>query len=157
MRRWNRRRVLNVAVVIAAVVVALIVLLIVLGYLVLPTSPSGEVTLYGVHWEVQQGTTSGGQGWFGPSQFNYSFSEGYPVEVTPGGTVSIPWAFSNYDAVNHTVLTILVGAPYTLVGTSPSLPAVVPSGTDDAFLSVTVQAPSSPGLNTTLVLEVEVV
>jgi|SRR5271157_857010 len=156
MRRWTRRRVLNLGLAIGAVVVVILLLLVAFGYLAVPSSSVGQVTLYEIRWTVHQGTTSSGQGWFGPSQFNYSLADGYPVKVAPGETLTIPWAFSNYDVTNHTIIAILVGAPFTFVRTLPALPAVVPSGTDDAFLSVAIRAPSIAGLNITLTMTVEV-
>lgn len=154
MRRRTRSRLLGVAVGVAAIVVATLFVLIALGYLALPSTPSPKVSLTGVRWTIVQGTTSSGIGWFGPSQFNYSTADGYPIEIALGGTVSIPWSFSNYDSVNRTIYSVVVAAPFTFVSCHPGLPVSVPSGTDDGFVGITVRAPNGAGqsveLNLTL-------
>lgn len=145
MRRWPRKRILQLGVVIAAVVVAALLVLIGLGYLSLPSSPPKHFEVTGVHWAIIEGTNSGGLPWFGPSQFNYSAADGYPIDIAVGGTVAIPWAFSNFDSENRTIFSVVAGAPFTVVRCNPGLPTIVPSGIDDALLSVIVQVPSASG------------
>jgi hypothetical protein len=145
VRRGTRKRILQLGIVLAAAVVAVLLLLIAFGYLVLPSSPPNQFRVTGVHWTILEGTTPGGLAWFGPSQFNYSGADGYPVEVSVGKTVTIPWSFSSYDTVNHTIYSVVASSPFTVVNCDPSLPAIVPSGTDDALLTVTVQVPGAGG------------
>ena len=147
MRRSLRSRIIRIGVVVVAVVIAIVLVLLVFGVLVFPSSSaSHKVELTGVHWKIVEGTTASGLGWFGPSEFNYTAVDGYPINVSVGGTIAIPWSFSSYDVVNHTIIGVVVGPPFAFVTSSPALPVVVPGGTDDAFLSVTVRAPSTGGL-----------
>jgi hypothetical protein len=156
MRRTTRRRILTIAIgAVSALVIALLVLIAV-GYLVLPSTPSKKVTITGVEWTVVQGTTTGGLGWFGPSQFNYSGADGYPVNVTVGGTITIPWSFSTYDTVNHTIYSVVAGSPFAFVQSRPGIPTVIPGGSDDVFLEFVVRAPDTGGFSGELSLTVNV-
>ena len=145
MRRSTRKRLLQLGIVVAAVVVAVLLVLIGLGFLVLPSPPAKKFSVSGVHWKIIEGTTSGGLGWFGPSQFNYSEAEGYPIDVVVGGTVTIPWSFSSYDTVNRTIYSVVATSPFTFVSCQPGIPVDVPSGTDSALLSITVRVPAAGG------------
>jgi len=153
VRPRTRQRLLRWGIVAAASVVAILLVLIGLGYLVLPSNSPADVTITAVHWTVLQGTTSSGQGWFGPSEFNYT-DNGWPAQVTPGGSIAIPWSFSMYDTTNRTIYAILVGAPFSLRYCSPSLP-ILTGATDDGFVSVAVNVPSQGGLSAALSITVE--
>jgi hypothetical protein len=149
-----RSRVIRFAVIAVAVFIVILLILVALGVLVFPSASAKVVEVTGVHWTIVQGTTENGIGWFGPSQFNYTTVDGYPINVSVGGTVSIPWSFSNYDVVNRTIIGVVVASPFQFVRSSPTFPVSVPSGTDDAFLSVTIQVPSTAGASLDVYLTV---
>lgn len=148
MAKLTRARFLQYAIVVAATVVVVLLVLIAFGAIRLPSSAAGppSVTVTGVHWVIEQGTTSSGLGWFGPNEFNYTSADGYPVKVNTGDSLTIPWTFSNFDSSNHSIYEVYVGPPFSLVSTTPTIPlhggVNVPAGTDDAFLNVVVRAPS---------------
>jgi len=154
MKRPLRPRIIRFAVIGVALLIVILLVLLAAGVLVFPSSSAKVVEVTGVHWTIVQGTTSDGIGWFGPSQFNYTTVDGYPINVSVGGTVAIPWSFSNYDVVNRTIIGVVVASPFEFVRSSPAFPVSVPSGTDDAFLSVTVQVPSTPGVSLDVYLTV---
>lgn len=153
-RHRRRSRLLWGAVAVMAVVVVGLVL-----YQLLVTSPSPPpmVTVTSVHWNVTQGTLPSGEGWFGPSQFNYTLANGFPKNVSPGGTLFISWGFINYDSQNHTVMTVTATLPFQVVATEPGLPAMAPAGFDDGALTVSVQVPNAPGDVSPLFLNVTIV
>jgi len=153
-KRSVRSRVIRFAVIAVAVFIVILLALLALGVLVFPSAGSQTVEVTGVQWTIVQGTTSNGIGWFGPSTFNYTQVDGYPINVTVGHTVGIPWSFSNYDVVNRTIIGVVVGSPFVFVGSSPAFPVSVPSGTDDAFLSVTVRVPDQGGASLEIYLTV---
>lgn len=151
-RRGRRSKLLWGAVGVMAVVVVGLVLYQVL----VTTSTPADVTITSVRWNLTQGNISTGQGWFGPSQFNYTLAGGYPMNVSPGKTVSISWAFVNYDT-DHTIMSVTANLPFRVVTTHPGLPALVPGGFDDGALLVSVQVPNAPGTVSSLYLNVTIV
>ncbi len=157
MRRWDRRRLIGLGVVIGAVVVALLVVLIALGVLVLPAQPAAQVTVSSVHWTLVQGSTGHGFGWFGPSEFNYTYPA-YPVEVPPGHTFVVVWTFSNHDLSSHSIVSISAASPFRFVSSQPSIvpPLNVPAGEDSGLLDLTIQAPNDGGATFSLALTVTI-
>jgi hypothetical protein len=158
MRRVARRRVLWAALFAVAIgVLVLLLVLIGIGYLRLSTSSSSgnQVTISAVHWSVEQGTNAAGSGWFGKSQFNYTGSDGWvPPTFAAGSELTVNWAISNFDTVEHNISAVSVGSPFVLAGTHPTLPMVVIVGDDGGTLGVIVTTPSS--LSGSFVLDITV-
>lgn len=148
-RARMRRRTLGLIAVAAIAAV----LLLALGVFLLRL-PSAVETVTVVQWTIQQGTTSQGKGWFGPSEFNFTEAKGFPMTVAPGGQVTVDWSFQNNDSVSHTIYAVCAGAPFGVPGTSPPLPTLVLAGADNAALEVTVPAPSDAGASLVLDLTV---
>ncbi len=129
--------VVGVAVAVAVVLVVLVET----GFLFAPTK--GTITVAGVEWHIEQGTTTDGTGWFGPSYVNTTPADGYPQSVGSGGTFQAVLTISNLDAANHTVYSVTVASPCSVVSATPELPTVVPGRADDWRLVVTIQLPST--------------
>lgn len=139
-----------------AVMAAVVVGLVLYQVLITPSAPP-KVTITSVRWNVTQGTVAGGpQGWFGPNQFNYTGADGYPLNVSPGGTFGTSWAFINYDQYNHTIRNVTANPPFRVVATQPVLPAMAPAGFDDGELLLTIQVPNTPGTVSALYLNVTI-
>jgi len=143
-RRRSVRRLVTFALIAAAIVVVVLVALIGLGVLVLPATQTTPVTISSVHLIVDQGQSSSGFPWFGPSSINYTSAEGYPFQVAPGHTWSVVWTFTNLDSVSHNVTQVSPSSPFTKPATQPALPYAVGPGEDGA-LSIILTAPSTPG------------
>jgi hypothetical protein len=149
-RPLSKNRLLGWAVMAVAAVVVVILALVGVGVLRLPNSASntGTVEVTEVHWTVLQGTlpNSTTTGWFGP--FNYTFAgpdDGYPLNVSAGGTFTIALVVSCLGGVPHWVYSAYAASPFTVKSTKPVLPVEVPKGEDDAGFYFTVQVPSTPG------------
>lgn len=172
--KHRRQRLFNIAVAVAAVIVVVLVALIGLGYLVLPHSPPSPITISDTDYTILEGTNSAGAYWFcfaSPSanytngschsgytngdctgstcSLDYPGVNGYPTTVAPGSTFYLPFVIWNIDTHNHTVSSILTGAPFVYVNAETlkgvPLPVVVPAGYDDANFEVWMTAPSDPG------------
>jgi hypothetical protein len=145
------RRAIYIAVVLMAVVVVTLTILVASGVLVLRSSGSGSVTVRSVYLNVDQGRTSGGSLWFVPGDVNYTSANGYPVQVSPGGSWTIVWTFFSMDTVSHTIYRVVVtsspNASFTFHSSTPSIPLTVPGGDEDAKLAITITAPSTPGIS----------
>jgi len=142
-------------VIVTAVLVSLLVL-IGLGYLTLPKSAPGSVTVSEVQFTVVQGTTSGGSGWFGPSTFTYGNNAGFPRTETVGQSFGLPWAPQNFDSTPHTIYTVSVGNPGFCLSTShPALPDSVPPGDDGGEFEFSIGVPSSASGAVTLEITID--
>ena len=153
-----KRRYFWYAVLGIALVVVVLLALIGLGVLVPAGGASpAPVTVSYVHWTVLQGDVgnNSSEGWFGPSEVNYTKAEGYPHPVASGGTFTVSWVVSNAGGAAHTVYSATVAPPYSLLSTRPSLPVVVPAGEDTAIFTFTVRAPSDPGASIPLSITVD--
>jgi hypothetical protein len=127
-----RRRALWTALFAIAIgVLVFLVVLIGIGYLRLPAASPGTVTISEIQWNIEQGTTGSGQGWFGPSQVNDS-KPPLPLSYAAGSTFQISWSAFNRDNVAHTVYTVSTLPPFQYVGSTPSLAYTVPAGDDSA-------------------------
>jgi len=157
--RRTVRRLIFFAVIAVAIVVVALVALVADGVLVLPSNSSAPVTITSVHLEIDQGNTSGGHPWFGPSSIYYGAANGYPLSVAAGASWSVVWTFINFDDVAHTVYKVSPATPFTIGTTQPTLPYSVPAGYDDGALAINVIAPSNPGATfaVTLVVQAETV
>jgi hypothetical protein len=145
MKRIPRRK-LFLAILFVAVAAVLVILLVLigLGYLVLPKSAPGSVTIESVQFTIQQGTISGGSGWFGPSTFSYGNNAGFPRSVTVGQAFELPWDPENFDTKSHTVYTVNVGnAGFCVAGAHPALPDSIPPGDDGGQFEFSISVPSS--------------
>lgn len=145
LRRRALRRWISVAIAAVAVIVVVLLGLIAGGILVLPSGPTpAPLTVSYVVIEIQQGNTSNGVPWFGPSPIN--ITTGFPISVAPGATWSVVWLnFFNFDSVNHTINRVTPSAPFRPVSTLPVLPYTVPYDSGDHNLQINLQAPSTPG------------
>ncbi len=154
-----KRRLLWTALLAIAIgILVLLLVLIGVGYLRLPHLPGAgtpSVTISEVKWTVEQGQTSSGQGWFGPSQFNQTQDEGYPLTVSAGSSIKLIWPAFNRDSVSHTVYSVAVSAPFQVLSSSPSLPCQVAAGDDSAFFDFEVEVPSSASGSYTLSVTVD--
>lgn len=149
------RRFLTFAIIAVAVVVVVLVILIGLGTLVLPSKSSAPVTISMVHLIVQEGNTSSGVPWLGPWSINYTTAEGYPLQVSPGGTWSVAWTFFNFDYLAHTIKRATPSPPFTIASYVPGVPYTV-NGGEDGGLSMVISAPSNPGSTYAVTLIVDV-
>jgi hypothetical protein len=140
--------------VVTVVLVALLVL-IGLGYLTLPKSTPGSVTISEVQFTIVQGTTPAGAGWFGPSTFTYEKNAGFPRSETVGQSFGLPWAPQNFDTTSHTIYTVNVGnSGYCVASAHPALPASVPPGDDGGQFEFQISIPS--GASGTIALSVTI-
>jgi len=126
----------------ATALVAVLLALVATGVLVLPPPAPATVTIVGVDWTIEEGTTSLGYGWFGPNEINLTETDGLPFEVASGGAFVLVLALSNLDSVNHTIHSATAVPPFNVTGTNPALPRIVLSGEDDWFLRVSLDAPT---------------
>jgi hypothetical protein len=140
------RRTIFLAVLVVAIVVVVLVALIAENVLVLPSNTPAPVTISYVDLKILEGNGANNEPWFGPNFINYSGGEGYPIQVTPGGTWTVVWTFINFDNVTHTVYKVATPTPlFTIASTLPGLPYSLPAGNDHGALAISVTAPSSPG------------
>ena len=147
MKQPSRRgRFLGILIIIAAVVVAALLVLVALGILALPQSSKPTLTvLGGGRWFVQ-GTNSAGGGWFGPSYINFSKTAlGFPINVTVGGSFTLAIAISNFDTSPHELYSATTNSPFSVDGTSPTLPWPIPAGQDNGIFRFTIGVPNTPG------------
>lgn len=145
-RRSTVRRLFTVLLIAVALLVVVLVALIGFGVLVLPAHSSAPVTISSVHLVIDQGVTSTGQPWLGPSSINYTSAEGYPLQVSSGQTWSVAWTFINFDDAAHSITLVTPSAPFAKPTTQPSLPYNVLAG-DEGALSIILTAPSTPGVS----------
>jgi hypothetical protein len=139
-------RLLRWALIGVTTLVAVLLVLIGLGYLVLPThSDPKTVTVLGAERWIEQGSLPNGNGWFGSSGFNYSGKDGYPLTVAAGGTFQLVVTFSNFDSQTHEVYSASANYPCSVVGATPSLPAIVPPSEDNTLFEFTIAVPDQPG------------
>jgi hypothetical protein len=119
------------------------------------SSSPATLTVTRVQWTILQGTINGSSntGWFGPSNFNYTGSDGYPLQTAAGGQFTLGVVLSDLGGQSHTIYSILAGSPFSVASCRPGLPVAVPVD-DDAGFDFTIQTPNSPGasfaLNITL-------
>ncbi len=154
--RIQRRSIWTIALVAATALVVALLILIGLGILVIPgvNSPPGTYTVTSIEWHVIEGTTSDGQGWFGPQYFN-STGPPYPAAVTAGGHFQVSVQFSNFDTSAHNITTVYTTPPFAVDGVTPSVPIRVPPATDSARITITVTAPDVSGGSGVLFLTVD--
>ncbi len=117
-----------------------------------PAAPKETVT--SADWTICDETTCNGLGWFGPSVFSYTNSHGFPMQIGLGAKFTVTWSFQNNDSVNHTIFAAVLGSPFLLNSTDPTLPCPVLAHADSAHLELTIVAPSDAGAS--LVLDVTV-
>jgi hypothetical protein len=154
-RRVSRHPLLTVSIIAAAIVVVVLVALIAFGVLVLPSNGPAAVTIQSVHLKVIEGNTSQGDPWLEPNVVNYTSAEGYPHSLAPGATWTVVWQFINFDDVSHNVTFVAPSAPFAKPAVVPSLPYGVRAG-DEGTLTMTLTAPSTPGVTYALTLTVAV-
>ena len=144
-RRRALRRGLSVAIAVVAAILVVLLVLVAFGVLTLPTSHTpAPVTVLQVELVIQQGNTSSGVPWFGPSPIY--FTNGFPLQVAPGGVFSVVWSnFLNFDKYNHTINRATPNLPFTLSSTIPALPHTVAFDSEGNNLAIYLQAPSTPG------------
>ncbi len=139
MRRIRPLYLLVAVVAVAAVAVGLVV-----NYELTSTS-FAQVTVTGGTVIIEEGTTSPGAGWIGPTPQNFSGEDsGYPKSFAAGTTFTVSVRLLNVDDHDHSLDLVSVRAPFALVSTDPSVPTTVPTGYD-ASLILTLRAPSSAG------------
>lgn len=152
----RRRHVWTIAVAAAATVLVVLLILIAAGTLTLPgASGPAPVSVSSVQITLLQGTNASGNGWFGPSTITYAgLGSGYPYQVPPGSSFSVPVTLQNYDSTAHTLYSVAVGAPFSFSSSSPALPATLRALQDDALLEISVTAPSTAGASGTLFITI---
>ena len=153
-RKWTRSRIVGTAAAVAAGAVAVLIVFIAVGVLVLPSPSPSPVTVESAHWTIDEGQTSQGVGWFGPSEINYTGANGFPYSVGPGKSFVVTWQFMNYDNQSHTIVNVSVGNGFAVRAVNPSLPVTVPPAFDSGYLMVTVVVPDAPGADVMLNLTV---
>ncbi|MGP8075553.1 MAG: hypothetical protein ACLP8Y_02290 [Thermoplasmata archaeon] len=141
--RRRLRRILTYAVIAVAILVVVLLALVEGGVLVLSSNSPAPVTISSVHLVISEGSTAGTP-WFGPSSINYTAAEGYPIQVSPGGSWTVVWTFFSLDTKPHNVTGVFPFSPFTLKSTMPGLPYAVAPG-DDGALAMSITAPSSAG------------
>lgn len=150
LRRRTFRRWLTYAVIAASVVVVILLILIANGTLVLPSKSPAPVTITYVHLQVLEGNTSAGYPWFGPNSTSVTFTNGFPLQVAPGGTFSVVWLHvTNFDSIPHTLKSVLWSTTpsvnVTKASTIPALPDTIAPDTGESNLEFIFTAPSTPG------------
>jgi hypothetical protein len=128
---------------IAATALLVVLTLIALGYLVLPGPAPAKLSVSEVEWTIIQGNTSSGQGWFGPNQFVWNASDGYPLSIHAGVAFTIPWSPPNFDSQPHTIYTIIVNSPFQWLESQsrPPLPySVPPTDGDEGGFEFVIEA-----------------
>ena len=144
-RKLSRNRILELAIGVVAVIVVVLLVLIGTGILRLPASSPSTVTVTGAQWNILQGNTRDGFGWFGNSTRYANDSDGLPLTVNSGQTFGMSLTLSNLDDQNHTIFSVTAGSPFTVVSTRPVIgtsAATVIAGSDDWVITVTLRAPS---------------
>jgi len=158
------RRAITIAIILVAIVVIVLVALVADNILVLPGSSPSPVTVSYVHLIIEEGNVSSPSGgtWFGGPWFlNYSTSEGFPLQVKPGGSFSIVWEnLINFDSVNHTIYGVTAYSPggshpFTIASTLPALPHKYQWGSEGGNLAIYVTVPSTPGTTYPVTLVVD--
>lgn len=146
-----RRRVITWAVVAVAALVVVLLVLVGVGDLRVSPSSTGDLTVSRVQWTILQDTINGSSttGWFGPSSFNYSYADGYPLQTSAGGTFTVGVVLSDLGGQPHPMCSAIAAAPFSVVSSHPALPVKVPVD-DDVGFSFTIQTPDSPGAVLTL-------
>lgn len=137
-----RRRILSILIAIAAIVVVILLVLIAIGILRLPTPSPPQVTVNSAQWQILQGNTSFGFGWFGPSVRNVTDSDGLPITVNSGGSFVMTLVISNLDKVNHTIYSVTAAAPFRVSGYVEGVGTEVRPGSDEWPVEVNVVAPT---------------
>jgi hypothetical protein len=130
-----------VVVLIAVVVAVLIIALIGVGALMSGNAPAEPVSVTGVNWTINyNGATSG---YFGPSP--QSLCSACPLTFRTGERFTYTLELqSSALFLRHSIDSVSIAFPFTLVASSPSLPiSVTPGGT--ARVAFTIQAPSQGG------------
>ena len=124
-------------------------------YLRLPALAPSTFTVREIRWTIEQGTISTGEGWFGLGEFNYTPAAGFfPPTYDSGSAFTVAWAIVNYDHVNHTIYSVTVNSPFTVLGSKYPLPMPVIVGDDSRPLGLTIGTPSS--LTGSVILEITV-
>jgi hypothetical protein len=113
----------------------------ILSYLLLAT-PLAKVTVTGGSITFEEGQGAHGW-WFDPPHRSVNGS-GYPLSLSGGGTFQVGVDLANSDATSHSVSSVEVGAPFSLVSVSVPLPATVPAFSDTS-LTLELKAPTSAG------------
>ena len=114
------------------------------AYYVFNDTSAATATVTGGTVHLLQGTDAQG-GWLGPSTINFtSSSPGFPVVLGAGSTFTISIPLASTDRIPHTLESVTVAPPFRLAGTSATLPAPLPPGTD-AELTITLHAPGHSG------------
>lgn len=150
--RIRRKTLWTIAVAAVTGLVVVLLVLIAIGILVLPATSPAPVTVTEVRWTILEGTTASGLGWFGESQFNYT--NGFPVNETAGGSMTLSVTLTNLDTLNHTIYSVLAMPPFNVSSVQPEVPRVIPHSVDNALFQITVSVPNDPGHSLVLQLTV---
>ena len=142
------------AVAAIAIVVAVLLVLVGVGDLRYGWSisnSSATLTVTQVEWTILQDYINGSTttGWFGPSHFNYTGADGYPLQTPSGGQFTIGVVLSVFGGYPRPMYSIFVSSPFSVASCHPSLPITVPVD-DDAGFDFTIQTPNSPGASLAL-------
>ncbi|HYA58128.1 MAG TPA: hypothetical protein VEH57_06675 [Thermoplasmata archaeon] len=154
-RATRRQRFLGWTIAAVAALVVVLLVLVGLGILsVAPDPPAKTLTVVGAERWIDQGTTASGRGWFGPSYYNYTVPDGFPIVVPVGGTFALVVTFSNFDNQTHTLYSAVANTPFSVSGSRPALPSVIPPRQDEPVYEFLITVPNEPGarlwLNVTL-------
>ncbi len=99
------------------------------------------VKVTGVNWAIKY--NGGTSGYFGPSP--QSACSSCPIEEAHGAQFSYTITLeSNATSLTHSIDSVTVESPFTLVSVSPSLPISISPG-GSATIALTIKAPSQDG------------
>jgi hypothetical protein len=113
----------------------------ILSYLLLAT-PLAKVTVTGGTVNFEEGQGAHGW-WFSPPHRSVNGS-GYPLSLSGGGTFQVAVDLANSDSTSHSVSSVEVASPFSIVSTSTPLPATVPAFSDTS-ITLELKAPTSAG------------
>ena len=163
-RRRAVKRTLTVAISAVAALVVVLLILIAGGVLVLPGHTTTPVTISYLQVRVVEGMTAGGMPWFGVDSPEKNYTDGYPVQVAPGGSFNATLFFFNYDNVSHTLHSIRATTTPTesvqIASTEPALPLMIPPSPESIEgqnFVVDITMPSTPGATFVLMLNISAI
>ncbi|HTT26285.1 MAG TPA: hypothetical protein VMH90_04915 [Thermoplasmata archaeon] len=141
--RWRRRRAWGLVVLLLLVVVPTWVF----GYFPgVSGPPIVQVREYcGGNLDPLEFEYSGPERGFLFREYNESAQYCTSTSVPPRSTYETTLAIHSADTLaRHTVLSVAISGPYSLAGSSPSLPTEIPPG-GNLSIELTIRVPSLPG------------